>query len=193
MTELTPEVGSTFALPKPAFDQLMSTLRSMGYQTIGPTVQQEVITYAPVEGLKDLPRGFTSVQDAGRYRLVYTGHPRYFDVTPGAASWKQYFFPPRVEMFNAQKSGAGWEIEETQNPSPPLALIAVRPCELAAIQIQDRVFLREEWSDPIYRIRRESAFILSVNCLHPCGTCFCDSMGTGPEATSGFEDRKSVV
>ena len=36
-------------------------------------------------------------------------------------------------------------------------------------------------------MRRESAFILSVNCLHPCGTCFCDSMGTGPKADTGFD------
>ncbi len=187
MTEITPEVGSTFALPKPAFDQLMSSLRAMGYETIGPHVQQDVISYSPIEGLKDLPRGFTSAQDAGHYRLVYTGHPRYFDVTPGAASWKQYFFPPRAEMYTARRSNSGWEIEENQNLFPALALIGVRPCELAAIQIQDRVFLREEWSDPIYRTRRASAFILAVNCLHPCGTCFCDSMGTGPEATSGFD------
>ena len=26
-----------------------------------------------------------------------------------------------------------------------------------------------------------------MNCLHPCGTCFCASMGTGPEATNGFD------
>lgn len=44
MTEITPEVGSTFALPKPAFDQLMSSLRAMGYETIAPNVQQDVIS-----------------------------------------------------------------------------------------------------------------------------------------------------
>jgi ferredoxin len=187
MTEPTPEIGSTYALQKNAFNQLVASLQSMGYQTIGPQVEGDVLTYAPIRGLRDLPLGFTSDQDAGRYRLVFTGHPRYFDITPGATSWKQYFFPPRSEMFTVSKDGKSWKIEEASQPAPAYALIGVRPCELAAIHIQDRVFLREEWSDPIYRTRRESAFILSVNCLHPCGTCFCDSMGTGPKAESGFD------
>ncbi len=49
MTELIPEVGSSFALPKPAFDQLLTILRSMGYITTGPVVQNEVITYAQID------------------------------------------------------------------------------------------------------------------------------------------------
>jgi sulfhydrogenase subunit beta (sulfur reductase) len=53
--------------------------------------------------------------------------------------------------------------------------------------VQDRIFLREEWKDPIYRVRRQSAFILAVNCLHACGTGFCVSMGTGPKAGAGFD------
>jgi ferredoxin len=187
MTELTPEVGSSFALPKSAFDQLLSILRSLGYVTIGPNVENDVLTYSSIEGLKDLPRGYTSEQDGGQYRLVYSGHPRYFDVTPGAVSWKQFLFPPRVEMFNARRDANTWTIEETPKSTAMYAFIGVRPCELAAIHIQDRVFLREEWSDPIYRMTRQSAFILAVNCLHPCGTCFCDSMGTGPKAITGFD------
>ena len=69
----------------------------------------------------------------------------------------------------------------------PLALFGVFPCDLAAIQVQDRIFLREEWKDPIYWSRRQSAFILAVNCLHPCGTGFCASMGTGPKANPGYD------
>ena len=67
------------------------------------------------------------------------------------------------------------------------AFVGVRACELAAIQIQDRVFLREDFADATYRARRNKVFILAVNCLHPAGTCFCATMGTGPEAESGFD------
>lgn len=187
MAELTLEVGSIFALEKPAFDQLLAALRELGYQTVGPRAMQDVISYAPMQGLQDLPRGYTSVQDAGRYKLVYSGHPRYFDVTPGAESWKRFFFPARAEMFTIQRDETGWKVEPPAEDLPVWALVGVRPCELAAIQVQDRVFLRDEWSDPIYRTRRERAFIVTVNCLHPCGTCFCDSMGSGPKADSGFD------
>lgn len=187
MTELIPEVGSTVALKKSAFNQLLATLEGMGYQPVGPRIQDETLQVGPVEALEDLPRGYTSEQEPGRYRLVYTGHPRYFDITPGAPGWKQYLFPPRSEIFSVHRKGKSWTIDEPSDPPPIYAFIGVRPCELAAILVQDRVFLREEWSDPIYRTRRQNAFILTVNCAHPCGTCFCASMGTGPRATSGFD------
>ena len=187
MSDLIPEVGSTFALPKPEFDKLLSRLQKLGYAPIGPRVEDNVITYGPISALNDLPRGFTSEQDAGRYRLIYTGHPRYFDVTPGAQSWKQFLFPPHSLLFTVRRNDGKWLIEEDIQSPPSYAFIGVRPCELVAILVQDRVFLREEWSDSIYRLRRQSTFILSMNCLHPCGTCFCASMGTGPKAESGFD------
>jgi sulfhydrogenase subunit beta (sulfur reductase) len=187
MTEISLDVGSTVALQKSALDGLLAVLQEMGYQTIGPHVDESAITYGPVAKLADFPRGYTTEQDAGKYRLVYAGHPRYFDATPGSQSWKQYFFPPRSTLFSYQKVNGRWRIEEETQLPPTYALIGVRPCELAAIHIQDRVFLRPEWSDPIYRTRRQGVFIVSANCLHPCGTCFCVSMGTGPEAFSGYD------
>lgn len=187
MADITPEIGSTFTLQKSAFGLLLESLQSMGYDTIGPRAGEDLIYYSSIQTLEDLPRGYTSEQDAGRYKLVYSGHPRYFDVTPGAESWKRFFFPARSEMFTVRKNGGSWSIEKSAAEAPVCALVGVRPCELAAIQVQDRVFLREEWSDPVYRARRERAFILVVNCLHPCGTCFCDSMSTGPKAERGFD------
>jgi ferredoxin len=187
MTDLNLDVGSMVVLQKERLDDMLGELRSMGFQTIGPRIKDMALTYAPITGLADLPLGFTSEQDAGHYRLVKHGHDRYFDLTPGAASWKQFFFPPRQEMFTAQRVNGSWTLEANPPKTEALALIGVRPCELAAIQIQDRVFLRDEWYDPYYRAHRVGAFILAVNCLQPCGTCFCASMGTGPQAESGYD------
>jgi ferredoxin len=53
--------------------------------------------------------------------------------------------------------------------------------------MQDQVFLRADFSDPIYGARRSKAFVLAVNCLHPAGTCFCASMATGPRVQQGFD------
>lgn len=139
MTELNPEVGSTVALKKTNFDQLLSLLKEMGYETIGAHVQENTIVYSPILTMEELPRGFTSEQSGGHYRLVYSGHPRYFDITPGAPGWKQYLFPPRSELFTVKKNGKSWITEEVNTPAPTYAFIGVRPCELAAIQIQDRV------------------------------------------------------
>jgi hypothetical protein len=44
------------------------------------------------------------------------------------------------------------------------AFIGVRACELRAIAIQDRVFLSGRYLDNSYKIRRDQAFIVAVNC-----------------------------
>jgi sulfhydrogenase subunit beta (sulfur reductase) len=182
------EIGARVTLPKAEFDTLLKAFHQQGYETLGPRVRDDAITYGPVEKLSDLPQGYTSQQDAGEYRLIFTGHANYFDVTPGPQSWKQYFFPPRTQLLTMiRTNGKEWRAEDTPAERKPVALIGVRPCELAAIQVQDRVFLRPELTDPLYLARRESAFLLAVNCLHPCGTCFCASMGTGPRAQGGFD------
>lgn len=188
MVEIPLTLGSRVALPKAGLQGLLDNLCRMGFQTLGPQVRDQAIVYAPLESAGDLPRGYISEQDAGHYRLAYTNHSRYFDVTPGAASWKQFLFPPVAPMgrYTRQVDGK-WMPEAVPSELTAMAFVGIRPCELAAIKVQDRVFMREEWQDPLYRARRQALFILSVNCLHPCGTCFCASMGSGPKAESGFD------
>ena len=188
MADILVTVGSKTALPKTALEKLIDNLSRMGYQVIGPQIQDEAIVNKPLHNVSDLPKGYISQQDAGSYRLVYTGHPRFFDATPAAQSWKQFFFPPRTELATYIHDENGhWQIDQQTRDLTPMALVGVFPCDLAAIQIQDRIFLREEWKDPVYLSYRQSAFILSLNCLHPCGTGFCASMGTGPKANPGFD------
>jgi len=186
MTDKTLFIGSTVALPKPELDLLLADLRKNDYQTVGPHMQDESIVYTKIEGLKDLPRGILSEQNPASYRMLQTGKDRYFDFIPANQSWKQFLFPPRHTLFSASKEGK-WQLKENAEPAPRYALIGVRACELAAINIQDKIFLREDFSDPIYRSRREGLFILAVNCLDPDATCFCASMGTGPRHAAGFD------
>ncbi|OGO27437.1 MAG: hypothetical protein A2136_02895 [Chloroflexi bacterium RBG_16_54_11] len=188
MAEVQTTVGSAVALPKPGLEKLLANLQKMGYQVLGPQIQDEAVVYKALKSVIDLPKGYISQQDAGFYRLVFSGHRRYFDHTHGAQSWKQFFFPSFSELASLKRDEAGrWQVEENEVDLTPLALFGVSPCDLAAIQVQDRIFLREEWKDPLYWARRQSAFILAVNCLHPSGTCFCASMGTGPKANPGFD------
>ncbi len=185
---MTPlEIGATISLPKGELNALLEGLRQIGYRPIGPRVRDETVIYDVLENEQDLPRGYLSEQKPGYYRLSYRGHANYFDVTPGPHSWKQFLFPPTTEMLRLQREGKHWQILPAEEEPPALAFLGVRPCELAAIRIQDMIFLREDWSDPIYRVRRERIFLLVVNCLHPCGTCFCASMGAGPQAKAGFD------
>jgi ferredoxin len=182
-----PEIGSTIVIEKVALNAILSRLREKGYETIGPRIKNDTLIYAPIEGMDDLPRGYISEQEAAYFRLTYTGHSRYFDAIPGAQSWKQFLFPPKTEIFALRKANDRWEASTPETKTPAYAFIGVRACELAAIEIQDKAFLRSDFNDPIYRARRERVFILTVDCMYPAGTCFCVSMGTGPRAKDGFD------
>ena len=41
--------------------------------------------------------------------------------------------------------------------------------------------------DHDYAARREGSFVVAVDCAEPGRLCFCDSMGTGPSAESGYD------
>ncbi len=189
----TPEIGRTVSMHKPVFNTILARLKAAGYETIGPRVKNDTLVYDTVDSLEDLPRGYTTEQEAGRFRLTYTGHNRYFDVIPGQHSWKEFLFPPRLELFAMQKADKGWTIQTPEPDKRALAFIGVRGCELAAIQIQDQAFIRPQFQDPVYRNRREKVFILAVDCTQPGGTCFCASMGTGPRANDGFDLQLSEL
>ncbi len=182
-------IGSHVAIRKEDFDTLLDGLRNLGYETVGPRIREQALVYAPINGIADLPKGYLSEQDGGHYRLIQDGHSHYFDITPGAQSWKQFLFPPRSELFKLARENGHWREELLNTDAPHYAFIGVRGCELAAIAVQDKVFLRDDFNDPIYKKRRENIFVLAADCFHPCATCFCASMGTGPDAGKGFDLR----
>jgi ferredoxin len=90
-------------------------------------------------------------------------------------------------LWRAEREGDDVRIETEPEPAAKMAFIAARSCDLAAIAIQDKVFLGGPFADPHYRARRNGNFIVAVNCGQAAGTCFCVSMGTGPKARSGFD------
>ncbi|MEN8242636.1 MAG: 4Fe-4S dicluster domain-containing protein, partial [Chloroflexota bacterium] len=157
------------------------------YQTVGPRVEHKVVAYGEIETIKDLPQGFASEQEKGRYRLVKNEGDQYFDALPGSQNWKKYLYPPRKDLFFLEKTNRHWEKSSAPPTEERHALVGVRACELAGIEILDKVFIRKDFTDPDYSRSRSNLFIVSVNCSHPDQTCFCSSMGTGPECQGGYD------
>jgi formate hydrogenlyase subunit 6/NADH:ubiquinone oxidoreductase subunit I len=187
MSDRKLDLNNEVVIQKEELNLLLDTLKNQGYQTVGPHIKHQVLQYGPIQSLADLPQGYISVQDNGRYRLEQGGHNRYFCITHGAQSWKQFIFPARKELFRLEKDNGHWERTNAEAEHPSYALIGVRPCDLSAINILDDVLIREDFYDPDYSARRSRLFILAADCLTPSGTCFCASMGTGPAAKTGFD------
>jgi ferredoxin len=161
--------------------RLFDEIASRGYEIVGPTVADGVIGLGPLESIDDLPTGWTDDQGPGRYRLRRRDDDARFGFAVGPASPKRELHPPRVPVWTMRRSPSGdLEVTAAEPETARRAFFGVRPCEVAAISVQDHVLDREADPDPDYHARRENTLLIVVNCGDPADTCFCSSMATGP-------------
>lgn len=167
--------------------EIINNLTASGYKTIAPTINENTILYEEITKISDLPIGFVDEQNGGHYRLTKQSLPTYFAYTVGANSWKKYLHPPKVKLWQIKRNSKKMEFTKEEKKQQKLAFIGVRGCELAAISIQDRVFLKDKFVDPIYSENRQDLFIIAVNCSRSVKTCFCTSMETGPKVKENYD------
>jgi NAD(P)H-flavin reductase/NAD-dependent dihydropyrimidine dehydrogenase PreA subunit len=172
----------TAFLPRAGLDTLIALLIDDGRTVIGPTIGDGAIAYEEIRSAADLPIGWGEEQRPGGYRLVPNeDSTSVFGFTVGPASWKRYTFPARVPIGRSRTVDGASTFEDVIPDARPLAFLGVRGCELAALRVQDRVLRDGSVADPDYAARREAALVIAVECTVAAATCFCTSMGTGPE------------
>ena len=180
--------GATRVLDGEGLEGVIAGLRERGYTVIAPTVRDGAISYEPVTGAVQLPRGVGDEQAPARYRLRERDDQARFGFAAAPSSWKRYLFPPTTTLWRAQRDPQGALVFEEAPAAPPrYAFLGVRACELAAILVQDRVFATSAHPDPTYAARRRDIFLIAVHCGSPSGVCFCTSMDTGPKAREGYD------
>jgi ferredoxin len=174
-------------LAKPGLQAVIDALAATGHRVVGPRIADGAIVLADISSVADLPAGWLDDQDGGTYRLQRDDAAGLFDHVVGPHSLKNFLFPAREPVATLTRDGAGWRQEPAVPDPPPLAVLGVRGCDLAALNIQDAVFLRDDTADVAYRTRRGRLFIVAVNCRRAAATCFCHSMGCGPAAGPGYD------
>jgi sulfhydrogenase subunit beta (sulfur reductase) len=177
----------TWFLPRAGLQLLIDALRMDGRTVVGPTISQEAIVYDEIRSTDQLPQGWTEVQGPAQYRLQRRDDDAWFGYVVGPHSWKRYLFPAQCVVSIAEKQADGWTFAAPPPPNRRYAFLGVRACELAAIRVQDRVFLQDQYQEPNYKAARESLFVIAVNCTQAASTCFCTSMQTGPRCQAGFD------
>ena len=168
-------------------DSLVARLVERGYDVRGPVVRDGAIVPGSVTGVTDLPRGVRDAQSPGSYRLVEGRDDQLFAWAVGPGSWKAEFFPPSQQVWRSTRVDDVMHFTEPVTSAAPLAILGARPCDVAALDVLDRVLGDGAHPDPHYAARREGAFVAVVECASPAGTCFCSSMGTGPGVERGFD------
>ena len=177
-------------LPREELDRLIALLREDGRRVVGPTVADSAIVYDEVGSIADLPTGVVDEQAPGRYRISRDSNGsshKSFDFASSPMSWKSFTYPSSVPIARARRAGPELSYDDIEHDAPRMAYLGVRACDLAALAIHDDVLTGGPYIDEDYADRRGKAFIVAVDCAKPSGTCFCASMGTGPEVSSGFD------
>ncbi|MDH7568204.1 MAG: 4Fe-4S dicluster domain-containing protein [Armatimonadota bacterium] len=185
--------GNPSFLPRPGLEDLIATLRQEGYTVVGPKAADGVISVQPITSAQDLPHGVQDDQEAGSYRLIEGDPELCFQYVVGADGPKRYLLPPVLRLFSLSAKPDYFALQEGPPAAPKLAFLGIRPCEVAAMAIQDRVFGTRETgrfrceADSYYQETRREALVIAVQCIRPGRNCFCSSMGTGPVAREGFD------
>jgi NAD(P)H-flavin reductase/NAD-dependent dihydropyrimidine dehydrogenase PreA subunit len=175
-------------LARADLDRLIAILAEGGRSVIGPVVRDAALAYEPIDSAADLPLGWTDAHAPGRYELRHDGGIRTFDTGPPPQGLKRYTYPAVVPLTTAERDAEGGVRFAPAAPDPPrLAFLGVRACEVAALLTQDRVLAGGRFVDDDYRARRAAALVVAVQCTRANTTCFCASMGTGPEVQAGHD------
>jgi ferredoxin len=120
---------------------------------------------------------------AGGEEIAFPGRDALRPVT----SIKEAFFPQTdrlllIERLPAEEPGGPRPIRLDETlPDEERVVFGVRPCDAAGLRVLDAAFLDKDPIDPYYRRRRERSTLIGMACPEMGPTCFCKSVGGGPD------------
>ena len=177
-----------YFLPHEQLQALIATLLTLGYACVGPQVRDGAIVYDQLTQATQLPWGIRDHQSPGAYRLETLSENKAFSWANGPQAIKPILFKPSETVWRVARDATGKLVFNSHIAEElPVAIFGARACDLAAMAIQDKVFLSKAHADPRYRARRESLFVVAVNCTYSSSNCFCVSAGTGPAVSNAFD------
>ena len=181
--------ANAFWLERQGLQRLIDALAQRHMKVLGPVLRDGSVVFDEVRRVEELPAGWRDVQAPGAYRLEETRDGRWFGIVNGPGSLKRQVFAPRETLLQItiEDEQGAFTAKATVPDTPRVAVLGARSCDVAGLLAQDRIFLEDRYPDPYYAARRRGLFVVAVNCTRSVSTCFCTSMGTGPEATTGFD------
>ena len=142
-----PSLGAHAWLAADDLQRLIDTLVGRGYRVVGPQVADGAVVYRDLADASLLPAGWVDEQDGGSYRLRQDPTAGTFDHVVGPHSLKNFLFPPRETIERWRREGGSWQEVAVPQDDRPLAVLGVRACDLAALAVQDAVFIRADFVD----------------------------------------------
>ena len=140
------------------------SIKTDDIQKLADYLQHNVQVYSPQKDEKgDLQ------WSEGEIPIDYSGNT--------SGSLKQFFFPQFEKIFVYKgKKGKINKISPAELNVEERVFWGVRPCDLQAILLMDKVFISEKYTDSRYKTKREKTALVSFFCEKPYDTCFCTSL-----------------
>jgi heterodisulfide reductase subunit C len=107
---------------------------------------------------------------------------------PDLEGYSNTQFPPRSILLPEGETLLEYDARGMREslPQRKALIFGIRPCDVHALLVLDRVMLGHEYFETHYKARRENTLVFALACLEPGENCFCDSMGTR-ELVEGFD------
>lgn len=99
---------------------------------------------------------------------------------------KEFFLPPTEIIFNFTLNKEGFDIVLPEKEEERRVIFGIRPCDVNALLILDKVFEGEQ-RDEYYLLKRERTTLVALGCNRPLARCFCGSVGAGPSLSGNFD------
>lgn len=133
---------------------------------------EEFVVFGPVQKKSEFV--FEKIEDASQLALNY-----HTTILPP----KKVLHQPFETLFSFKEDQ---EVIDEEQPEHKQILFGVHPCDVHAISILDQAY-SHEYEDPYYMAKRKNTLIAALNCITPGESCFCSSLGTGPDLKEGFD------
>ena len=176
-------------LPAAQLEHLFTEVSGVGYAIIGPQVVDGAVVYRTISGSDQLPVGIQDQQRPGAYRLTTNNSERRFDWSVGVSGIKAQLLPPEQPLWRSERGEDGSLHFKGMDDHAAVAIFGLRSCDLHAIRLMDRHFLRTGGEHPSYRQRNGKRLLIVVSCARSAPTCFCVSARTGPEPQDDYDLR----
>ncbi|MEW5725898.1 MAG: 4Fe-4S dicluster domain-containing protein, partial [Thermodesulfobacteriota bacterium] len=158
-------------LKKEAFPGFLAELREKG-QVLGPTRRgggtstYSQAIFGPINRIEELQLGYRSLMVSPR-KILFPDHQSLYEYAVAGDD---------ILLGDAQET---WDEDRI--------FLGLHPCDIAAVNRLDQLFLKDRYVDPYYQNRRDHSLIIGLTCSQPQDHCFCNVVGTGPDCDSGCD------
>jgi len=133
---------------------------------------------------------FKQADGSYEFQMLERGQSPDFECANTRLSPKSVTFPQTELMmeFSTDENDSDCNLMKPILPDDsPLAVIGIRPCDARAMTLVKMNFDTDDYQDPYWLKRYESAVFVGLACDEPRSTCFCTTAGGGPYNEDGLD------